>query len=108
MANPDSIGEAGGMLEATTTEDVVTLDPRYRYAVWHNGSSSSGADDEATIYLSTDDAVVADPTPGTSKLALPAGGSFPLKKGAETLRFATAAGAPVFSIGAVDAIERFA
>ena len=107
MANPATIGEDGGVIEATTTEGSVTLDPYYRYAIWHNGRNTSGAADDDTIYFSTSAEVEADPAAGSGRQQLVDGASAPLPLGAAILRFKTATGAPTFSICAIDKPARF-
>lgn len=98
MANPSSVSEKPAILEATTTQDTVALDPWRRYSLSHNQVNTAGAGATQTIYLATAADVTASADSGADKAALIDIRTLVIGPGVSVLRFKTAAGSPTFTI----------
>jgi len=85
---------------ASTTWQYISLDPALRYNAVHDGEAVDGSTDNNTIYLGSGQQVTADGSAESGKYKLKTGGGINIGPGLSTLHFATAAGAPTFSISA--------
>lgn len=101
MANPDDLTDVAlAVLEVTTSEQEVILDPRREYTLSHDGENTSGAEDTNTIYLATEGDVVADANEGEDKYKLKNGRFTTVGPDKTVLKFASASGSPTMSVSA--------
>ncbi|MGE3667683.1 MAG: hypothetical protein AB7G51_13805 [Steroidobacteraceae bacterium] len=94
----DAIDVYPAVVAASSTPDTVALNPMVAYSIAHDAEDASGTPDENTIYLSFSDTVDADSSAGTNKAKLLAGRAMPIRRGVKQIRFASAAGAPTFTV----------
>lgn len=94
----DAIDVYPAVVAASVSPDTVELNPLLAYSFAHDGEDATGAPDENTIYLAFGDTVEADASTGTNKAKLLAGRALPIRRGVKQVRFATAAGAPTFTV----------
>ena len=98
MANPTQIDDKPVVLEVTTVESSIVLDPDRDYTCVHSGEDTSGNPVTNTAYLSSSAGVDADASEGDDKAKLLDGGSITVGPGWKALYFATEAGAPTMTV----------
>lgn len=100
MANPtDASGESFPLvLNATTSEASITLDPDKTYTVAHNAKTNGGVDATETIYCSDEASITATAAEGANKLILYYTRSAIIGPGVNTLYFVTAANSATFTL----------
>ena len=98
MANPTTVTNQMAVLVAGTSAASVTLDPARQHRVRHLAIDNTGNPDTNTIYFADDADPDADSSEGGNKLLLKSGADADLPLGIQTLKFKTAAGAPIFQV----------
>lgn len=99
MANPTSIDNKPALLAASTTTAEIAINGNRSYTLIHESLTEAGAADTNTVFFSAGAAAVdADQSSAAEKFTLPDGASRTIGPGVNSLKFATAAGAPTFVV----------
>lgn len=100
--NPTTaVSEKWAVLQATTSEQTLTLDPGRAYILAHNDRDISGVAASDTIYLADNASVDNDDSEGPNKCMLISGRVVQVGPGVTTLKYRLAAGAatsPTFQL----------
>lgn len=76
-----------------TSQQEIALNSQRLYVIEHTGLDASGSASSNTVYAQTDgDDVTASHANGTGKIAIQAGGAYPLPAGCESVKLKTSSG----------------
>lgn len=100
MSTPSAIDGGLAVLEAATTERVVTLNRLREYTLRHDGEDTTGAADTNTVYLAINGSPPPDSAGGLDRFKLLNGSVVVIGPDVSSLRYKATSGAPTISISA--------